>query len=37
MNAFNRGAYGAIGKWMHRVVAGVDLDPKEHRYEHIPI
>jgi alpha-L-rhamnosidase len=27
MNSFNHYAYGAIGDWMYRVVAGLDADP----------
>lgn len=27
MNSFNHYAYGAIGDWMYRVVAGLDTDP----------
>jgi alpha-L-rhamnosidase len=27
MNSFNHYAYGAIGDWMYRVVAGIDTDP----------
>jgi len=26
MNSFNHYAYGAIGEWLHRVVAGIDLE-----------
>ena len=28
MNSFNHYAYGAIGDWMYRVMAGIDLDPR---------
>jgi alpha-L-rhamnosidase len=27
MNSFNHYAYGAIGDWLYRKVAGIDLDP----------
>jgi alpha-L-rhamnosidase len=27
MNSFNHYAYGAIGEWLYRVVAGIELDP----------
>ncbi len=27
MNSFNHYAYGAVGEWLHRVVAGLDMDP----------
>ena len=32
MNSFNHYAYGAIGDWMYRVVAGLDTDPTEPGY-----
>jgi alpha-L-rhamnosidase len=35
MNSFNHYAYGAIGEWLYRVVAGIDLDPAEPGYKHI--
>ena len=35
MNSFNHYAYGAIGEWMYRVVAGLDLDPAEPGYKHV--
>jgi alpha-L-rhamnosidase len=35
MNSFNHYAYGAIGEWMYRVVAGLDVDPREPGYEHV--
>ena len=31
MNSFNHYAYGAIGEWMYRVVAGLELDPARAR------
>ncbi len=35
MNSFNHYAYGAVGAWMYRSVAGLDLDPAEPGYAHI--
>ena len=35
MNSFNHYAYGAIGEWMYRVIAGIDLDPENPGYKHI--
>jgi alpha-L-rhamnosidase len=35
MNSFNHYAYGAIGEWMYRVVAGLEIDPAEPGYEHV--
>ncbi len=35
MNSFNHYAYGAIGAWMYRTVAGLDLDPADPGYRHI--
>jgi alpha-L-rhamnosidase len=35
MNSFNHYAYGAVGAWMYRTVAGLDLDPDEPGYAHI--
>jgi alpha-L-rhamnosidase len=37
MNSFNHYAYGAIGDWMVRVVAGLDLDESAPAYRHIVI
>jgi hypothetical protein len=37
MNSFNHYAYGAIGKWMYQVVAGIGLDEKNPAYKHIII
>jgi alpha-L-rhamnosidase len=37
MNSFNHYAYGAIGDWMYRVVAGLDWDPEHPGYKHIII
>jgi alpha-L-rhamnosidase len=35
MNSFNHYAYGAIGEWLYRHVAGIDLDPRHPGYKHI--
>jgi alpha-L-rhamnosidase len=35
MNSFNHYAYGAIGEWMYRVVAGLEVDPREPGYKHV--
>jgi alpha-L-rhamnosidase len=37
MNSFNHYAYGAIGDWMVRVVAGLDLDETTPAYKHLVI
>lgn len=37
MNSFNHYAYGAIGKWMYQVVAGIGIDEKNPGYKHILI
>ena len=37
MNSFNHYAYGAIGEWMYRVVAGIELDESPPGYKHILI
>ena len=37
MNSFNHYAYGAIGEWMYRVVAGLELDEAAPGYKHILI
>ena len=37
MNSFNHYAYGAIGEWLYRVVAGLDLDPSQPGYKRIVI
>ena len=37
MNSFNHYAYGAIGDWMVRSVAGLDLDEAAPGYKHIVI
>jgi alpha-L-rhamnosidase len=35
MNSFNHYAYGAIGEWLYRVVAGIEVDPDAAGYKHI--
>ncbi len=35
MNSFNHYAYGAIGEWLYRVVAGIEVDPAEPGYKHV--
>ncbi|MBN2308622.1 MAG: family 78 glycoside hydrolase catalytic domain [Candidatus Hydrogenedentes bacterium] len=37
MNSFNHYAYGAVGEWLYRYVAGIDLDPAAPAYERIVI
>jgi alpha-L-rhamnosidase len=37
MNSFNHYAYGAIGEWLYRVVAGIEIDPSQPGYKHIVI
>jgi alpha-L-rhamnosidase len=37
MNSFNHYAYGAIGEWMYRVAAGIDIDPQQPGYKHVLI
>jgi len=37
MNSFNHYAYGAIGEWLYRVVAGLEVDPEEPGYKHVRI
>jgi len=34
MNSFNHYAYGAIGEWMYRVMAGIDIDEAAPGYKH---
>jgi alpha-L-rhamnosidase len=34
MNSFNHYAYGAIGDWMYRVMAGIDVDESAPGYKH---
>jgi alpha-L-rhamnosidase len=35
MNSYNHYAYGAIGEWMYRVVAGIEIDQKQPGYKHV--
>ncbi|WP_248926958.1 family 78 glycoside hydrolase catalytic domain [Paenibacillus hamazuiensis] len=35
MNSFNHYAYGSIGDWLYRRVAGIDADEKRPGYKHI--
>lgn len=35
MNSFNHYAYGAIGEWLIRVVAGIDFDEQKPGYQHV--
>jgi alpha-L-rhamnosidase len=37
MNSFNHYAYGVIGDWMYRVMAGIEIDPEAPGYKHILI
>ena len=37
MNSFNHYAYGAIGDWLYRAVAGIDTDPEKPGYKHMII
>ena len=37
MNSFNHYAYGAVGDWMYRVLAGLNSDPEQPGYRHIVI
>jgi len=37
MNSFNHYAYGAIGDWLYRVVAGIEIDPDLPGYKHVII
>lgn len=34
MNSFNHYAYGAIGEWMYRVIAGLEVDEEKAGYKH---
>jgi len=34
LNSFNHYAYGAIGEWMYRVMAGLEIDPQHPGYKH---
>ena len=35
MNSFNHYAYGAIGDWMYRVMAGIEIDEQAPGYKHV--
>jgi len=35
MNSFNHYAYGAIGEWLYRTVAGIEIDEQKPGYKHI--
>ena len=37
MNSFNHYAYGAVGDWMYRVMAGIEVDENAPGYRHILI
>lgn len=37
MNSFNHFAFGSVGEWLYRVVAGIDLDPKRPGFRHVVI
>jgi alpha-L-rhamnosidase len=37
MNSFNHYAFGAVGEWLYRYVAGIDTDPRQPGYQHILI
>ena len=37
MNSFNHYAYGAVGDWMYRIAAGIEVDELEPGYKHILI
>ncbi|MHB3162408.1 alpha-L-rhamnosidase [Klebsiella pneumoniae] len=37
MNSFNHYAYGAIGEWLYRVAAGIELDMQQPGFKHINI
>ncbi|WP_462409541.1 family 78 glycoside hydrolase catalytic domain [Neobacillus sp. Marseille-QA0830] len=37
MNSFNHYAYGSIGNWLYKVVAGLDMDPASPAYKKIKI
>lgn len=37
MNSFNHYAYGSIGEWLYRSVAGIDTDENKPGFEHIII
>ncbi|WP_409340613.1 family 78 glycoside hydrolase catalytic domain [Paenibacillus sp. MBLB4367] len=35
MNSFNHYAYGAVGEWLYRCVAGIDADEEAPGYKHV--
>ncbi len=35
MNSFNHYAYGAIGEWLYKAVAGIEIDPQQPAYKHV--
>jgi alpha-L-rhamnosidase len=37
MNSFNHYAYGAIGEWLFRTIAGIDTDPTQPGFHHIHV
>lgn len=37
MNSFNHYAYGAVGDWMYRNIAGINDDPAQPGYRHVRI
>jgi alpha-L-rhamnosidase len=37
MNSFNHYAYGAIGDWMSRVMAGIEIDAEAPGYKHVVV
>ena len=37
MNSFNHYAYGAVGEWLYRVVAGLEIDENDPGYRHAVI
>src|SRR5690606_16678553 len=37
MNSFNHYAYGAVGNWMYRTIAGIQPDPDHPGYKHFVV
>ena len=37
MNSFNHYAYGAVGEWLYRYVAGIDLGPDDQAFHHFQL
>ena len=37
MNSFNHYALGAVGDWLYRYVAGIDVDPQRPGFDHVVI